>query len=119
MRKSYRLATLFVLLTFVVSSACSVFKEPPRKTLTPSSTETAQALPTTTPTFAPTDTPAPTPTPTNTPTPLPPTPPRLAYFTPARGEEQSLAGTVVLTFDQPMDAAAEQAAFTLYPQREG
>ena len=122
MKQSHRLTILLVILTVTANSACSVFKEPTPTTAPaalPSPTAAVQALPTRTSTPAPTDTPAPTPTPIDTPTPLPPLPPRLAYHTPARGEEQSLDGTVVLTFDQPMDAAAVEAAFAIAPEVEG
>ena len=115
MKQSRRLTTLLILLAILTSFACSVLKPTPTP-VPPSPTAAVQALPTDTPeatptntieppTSTPTDTPAPTPTPTDTPTPLPPIPPRLAYHTPARGEEQSLDGTVVLTFDQPMDVS--------------
>ncbi len=119
MKRNYRLLTLFILFIFLASSACSVLKEPPTKTPALSPTAGAQALPSDTATSAPTDTPAPTPTPTNTPTPLPPVPPRLAYYSPERGEEEPLDGAVVLTFDQPMDAAAVEAAFSITPEVAG
>jgi uncharacterized protein YfaS (alpha-2-macroglobulin family) len=116
---------LFVVLIIFTSFACSVFKEPTPTVVSPSPTGAAQAVSTSTPTHtpspgptdtrAPTDTPEPTPTPTDTPTPLPPVPPRLAYRSPARGEEQSLDGTVVLTFDQPMDPTSVEAAFAIEP----
>jgi len=119
MNKSHRLTTLFVIFAILTTCACSVFKEPTPTMVPPSLTAAVQALPTSTPTPVPTDTPPPTPTPTDTPTPLPPVPPRLAYFTPARGEEQSLDGAVVLTFDQPMDTAVVEAAFAIEPKLEG
>lgn len=124
MKRSQRLTTLFVILAILTSFACSVLKEPTPTQAPPSPTAAAQAIPTNTPTVepptpVPTDTPPPTPTPADTPTPLSPLPPRLAYHFPARGEEQSLDGTVVLTFDQAMDASAVEAAFTIEPEVAG
>ncbi len=119
MKRSHRLTTLFVILSILSTFACSVLKEPTQTPVPPAPTAMVQVTPTHTPTPAPTDTPAPTPTPTDTPTPLPPLPPRLAYYTPARGEEQALDGSVVLTFDQPMDAGAVEAAFTIEPEVDG
>jgi len=59
------------------------------------------------------------PTPTPTPTPLAPLPPQVIQVTPARGEEQSLDAPVQFTFDQPMDPASVQAAFTVEPAVSG
>ena len=122
MKQLRRFTTFLVILVILTSFACSVFKEPTPTAVPPSPAVAVQVLPTSTvepPTPVPTDTPAPTPIPTDTPTPLPPVPPRLAYRSPARGEEQSLDGTVVLTFDQPMDASAVEAAFATEPKVEG
>ncbi len=62
----------------------------------------------------PTVTPAP---PTATPQPFPP--PRLLSRRPAVGEEQLLDASVELTFDQPMDRASVEAAFTISPSVAG
>ncbi|MDY7077396.1 MAG: Ig-like domain-containing protein, partial [Chloroflexota bacterium] len=60
------------------------------------------------------------PTPTSIPpTPLPPLPPQVIQVTPARGEEQLLDAPVQLVFDQPMDAASVEAAFTIEPDVSG
>ncbi|MFZ5916940.1 MAG: Ig-like domain-containing protein [Chloroflexota bacterium] len=121
MTKKHHTIALIVTLTVLTSFACSVLKEPTAIPASPTAAvqalPTHTALPTSTP--APTPTPAPTHTPTHTPTPLPPVAPRLAYFSPARGEEQSLDGNVVLVFDQPMNAAAVEAAFSIDPPVEG
>jgi hypothetical protein len=78
------------------------------------------ATPQATPTAGePTATPPPTETPPPTATPLPLPPPRLAYRSPAPGEEQPLDAPVELTFDQPMDQASVEAALTISPTVEG
>ena len=75
------------------------------------------ATPEATPTVGePTVTPTPAP-PTATPMPLPP--PRLLSRSPAPGEEQPLDAPIVLTFDEPMDRASVEAAFTISPTVEG
>ncbi|OQY18689.1 MAG: hypothetical protein B6I34_10385 [Anaerolineaceae bacterium 4572_32.1] len=114
MKQSQRLASIFVILAILTSSACSVLKEPTPTQAPPSPTAAVQVIPSS----APTDTPVPLPTDTPTPTPVP-LPPRLAYHTPARGEEQSLEGAVVLTFDQAMDAGTVEAAFSIEPEVAG
>ncbi|MEE8391890.1 MAG: Ig-like domain-containing protein [Anaerolineae bacterium] len=53
-----------------------------------------------------------TPTPAPTSTPLPP---QVIQVAPVRGEEQPLDAPVQLVFDQPMDAGAVEAAFTIEP----
>ncbi len=55
--------------------------------------------------------------PTMTPPPLPA--PRLAYRSPAPGEEQPLDAPIVLTFDQPMDQPSVEAAFAISPTVAG
>ncbi len=55
--------------------------------------------------------------PTMPPPPLPA--PRLAYRSPAPGEEQPLDAPIVLTFDQPMDQPSVEAAFAISPTVAG
>lgn len=75
--KLYRIISLVILLSVVVS-ACSVFASEPTATPTPTATSTLTSTPTATLTATPTVTPTPTETPTSTPkpsnTPVPPTP---------------------------------------------
>jgi len=59
----------------------------------------------------------PTPTPTPTPEPLPP--PRLLMHTPALGEELPLDAPIELVFDQPMDRASVEAAWSISPTVAG
>ena len=57
--------------------------------------------------------------PTPTPTPPAPLPPQVIQMTPARGEEQPLDAPVQLVFDQPMDPASVEVAFTIEPSIAG
>lgn len=61
--------------------------------------------------------------PRETPTPtresLPPTHPLLLERSPARGEEAPLDRSLILVFDQPMDPASVEAAFSIDPPVEG
>jgi uncharacterized protein YfaS (alpha-2-macroglobulin family) len=91
-RQLYRLLTLLVLLTMLVT-ACG------------------PATP------KPTETPALTPTPAATPLPFPA--PRLLAHRPASGEEQALDAPIELTFDQPMNRASVEAAFSITPTAAG
>ena len=50
---------------------------------------------------------------------LPPTRPVLLQRSPARGEEAPVDSELVLTFDQPMDRAATEAAFSIEPAVAG
>ena len=77
---------------------------------------TSQATPTA---GEPTATRPPTNTPPPTATLLPMPPPRLLDRSPAPGEEQPLDAPVELTFDQPMDRASVEAAFTISPVCDG
>ncbi|MEJ2737030.1 MAG: Ig-like domain-containing protein [Anaerolineae bacterium] len=78
------------------------------------------ATPAATPTTGePTATPTPAPTQPPTATPLPLPAPRLLYRSPAPGEPQPLEAPLELIFDQPMDRASVEAAFTLSPAVEG
>jgi hypothetical protein len=66
----------------------------------------------------------PTPTPLEaqvlpTSTPLPPQPPITVYRSPAPGEEQALDEPIVVAFDQPMDQASVEGAFSIEPEVEG
>ncbi|MHB1318326.1 MAG: Ig-like domain-containing protein, partial [Anaerolineae bacterium] len=80
-----------------------------------------EALPTPIPTLvqkaAPSVTPRPTVAPTATP--APPRAPRLLEQTPAVGEELGIDEPVVLVFDQPMDAASVEEAFSVSPELKG
>jgi len=70
----------------------------------------------------PTPTPSPLPpelTPTPTPTPLPPVPPQVIGYTPEPGEEVGLTAPVEIVFDQPMDQASVEEAFTIQPAVAG
>jgi len=64
-------------------------------------------------------TPAATPTQAPTPTPLAPLPPQVIQVAPARGEEQLLDEPVQLVFDQPMNPASVESAFTIEPAVAG
>lgn len=70
-------------------------------------------------TSRPTPTPAPTPTTEPTVTPLPPQAPVVVNRGPQRGQELAPLAPVVLTFDQPMDQAAVEAAFSVSPAVQG
>ncbi|MBC7264998.1 MAG: Ig-like domain-containing protein [Chloroflexi bacterium] len=59
------------------------------------------------------------PKPQPTPIPLPPTAPVVLHTQPERGQEHGLTDPIVITFDQPMDQAATEAAFTIEPKVEG
>ena len=48
-----------------------------------------------------------------------PLPPRVVQVLPAPGEEQPLTEPLQITFDQPMDAASVQAAFSIEPEVAG
>ncbi len=60
-----------------------------------------------------------TPTPATTPTTPAPLPPQVIQVSPARSEEQPLDAPVQLVFDQPMEPASVQAAFTVEPATGG
>jgi uncharacterized protein YfaS (alpha-2-macroglobulin family) len=95
--------TLSLLLLFaMLLSACGQSKPQ----ATPTAAEPAPTLP-----------PVATPVPTLTPMPLPA--PRLLSRSPAPGEEQPLDAPVELTFDEPMDQASVEAAFTISPTVAG
>lgn len=68
---------------------------------------------------APTATPAFTPTPAASPTPLPPIAPRVIDYTPVRGDELPPDGGITIYFDNPMDKASVEAAFSLDPAVPG
>ncbi len=104
-----RWLSLFLLLALLLS-ACG----PATPEATPETTSAA------TPTAAePTSTQPPTETPPPAVTPMPLPAPQLAYRSPAPGEEQPLDAPIELTFDEPMDRASVEAAFTLSPTAEG
>jgi len=63
------------------------------------------------------DTPGPTPTPM--PTSLPPQPPKVARHLPERGAEQPIEAPLEVTFDQPMEHASVQAAWSISPAISG
>ncbi len=102
LRKKVNLICAFFLLLSVGLGACG--QATPQPTPTPAEGEGALL-------------PAETPRPTVTPMPLPA--PRLAYRSPAPAQEQPLEAPVVLTFDQPMDRASVEAAFTISPTVAG
>jgi hypothetical protein len=52
-------------------------------------------------------------------TPMPLPAPRLLYRTPLPGEELALDAPITLTFDQPMDQASVEAAWTISPTVQG
>ncbi len=64
-------------------------------------------------------TPIPTPTPTAKPTPLPPIEPVVADHYPAKGDELPLEGAIDVYFDQAMDRASVESAFSLAPAVNG
>jgi uncharacterized protein YfaS (alpha-2-macroglobulin family) len=76
-----------------------------------------QVRPTVTP--VPQLTPAPTSTPQPTATPMPPQPPIVVSTSPARGQELAPLGSVILQFDQPMDRASTEKAFSIQPEVRG
>jgi len=94
-----RLLSLLSLLALLLSACVS-----PTPAATPIAGQPAATLP-------------PTPPPTATPLPLPA--PRLLSRSPAPGEELPLDAPIVLTFDQPMDRASVEAAFTISPTVDG
>ena len=53
------------------------------------------------------------------PAPEAPWPPLILRTTPEKGEELDLTKPIELTFDQPMDKASVEAAFTIEPSVEG
>jgi len=59
------------------------------------------------------------PRPTPTVTPLPPQPPRVLQRTPERGQEQDIQAPIAITFDQAMDRASVESAFSVSPQIAG
>ncbi|MBN1137508.1 MAG: Ig-like domain-containing protein [Anaerolineae bacterium] len=95
--------SILILLAMVLSACVQATPSP-----------TAQQTPTAVPTKAATATPAP---PTATPMPLPP--PRLLERSPAPGEEQPVDAPIEITFDEPMDQASVEAAFTISPTIKG
>jgi len=52
-------------------------------------------------------------------TPLPPQSPITVYRSPAPGEEQVLDEPLVIAFDQPMDQASVEEAFSIEPEVDG
>ncbi len=46
---------------------------------------------------------------------LPPQPPRVVHYAPERGQELSISGPIVLSFDQEMDTASVERAFHIEP----
>jgi uncharacterized protein YfaS (alpha-2-macroglobulin family) len=96
----------FLILFSLLLSACG----------SPTPEATPQASPTAS---EPTATQPPTATPLPTATPMPLPAPRLLYRSPAPGEEQPLDAPIELTFDEPMDKASVEAAFTISPTVQG
>jgi uncharacterized protein YfaS (alpha-2-macroglobulin family) len=97
--------TLLILFSLLLSACGS-----------PTPESTPQASPTAgepTATLPPTEPPPPT----LTPMPLPA--PQLAYRDPAPSEEQPLDAPITLTFDEPMDQASVETAFTISPTIQG
>ncbi|MFN2226500.1 MAG: Ig-like domain-containing protein, partial [Anaerolineae bacterium] len=80
-------------------------------------TSGGEAAPTTAAQAGPSATPTETPPPTLTPLPLPA--PKLLSRSPAAGEQWRLDGPLTLTFDEPMDRASVEAAFTISPTIAG
>lgn len=102
-----------VLLVGMVQVACVLTA---RETVTPAPSPTeASAAATTTP-APPTAIPA---TPTPTATPMPPLPPQVVGQSPERGEEALVDAPLVIRFDQPMDRASAEDAFTIQPTVDG
>ncbi len=95
--------SILILLAMVLSACAQATPVP-----------TVQQAPTAVPTKAATATPAP---PTATPMPLPPA--RLLQRSPAPGEEQPVDAPIEVTFDEPMDQASVEAAFTISPTVKG
>ncbi len=108
----FNLATIFIM---VVLAAC-VPSAPAGPQTAPQAPSSSAAPTTSAPVQAPTTAPTPIPAPTATRAPLPPA---VIGTTPARGEEAQLAAPIVITFDQPMDAAATGAAFSIEPKTPG
>jgi uncharacterized protein YfaS (alpha-2-macroglobulin family) len=95
------LLTLLILFSLLLS-ACGSPTPAPTPQASPTAGDPTATLP-----------PTATPPPTLTPMPLPA--PQLAYRSPAPGEEQPLDVPIELTFDEPMDQASVEAAFTISP----
>ncbi len=94
---------------FVLTLALSGCRSNPTPTPQPTPAPTATSVPTPQPTARPSDTPAPTPT-------RVPLPPVVTGVKPDRGEEQLLAAPITISFDQAMDPASTQAAFSIEPR---
>jgi len=138
-RSTQRCLSFLMLLTILLS-ACRVTPPPPGSTAGPRNVPVAQpaailsTVPAAQPALTPPNSyPQPAATPTRTPPPTePPLPssmttlanlplpaPRLLYFSPSWGEEQPLGAPITLTFDQPMDPASTEAAFSISPTVTG
>ncbi len=101
---------IFVMLVGVMQMACA---------LTGKSTPTPGAEEQATSTVKPEE-PEVTNTPAGpTPTPLPPLPPQVVGRSPARGEEATVDGPLVIRFDQPMERSSVEDAFSIAPAVEG
>ncbi len=95
----------FLILFSLLLSACGPTPAP-TPPASPTAGEPTATLPPTEP-----------PPPTMTPMPLPA--PQLAYRSPAPGEEQPIDAPIELTFDEPMDEASVEAAFSISPTVRG
>ena len=99
--------TFFIMMSLVLGACASPTPGEP----------SARSAPTATLPLTETAPPTETPLPTLTPMPLPP--PELLSRSPAPGELLPLDEPLTLTFDQPMDRASVEAAFTISPTVEG
>ncbi len=112
-RSIVSLVAIFVLLTL---TACGG-RAPATQAVAPQAAAPAAQQATATPPATAAPTAAPTRVePTAPPRPLPPT---VVSVQPDRGEEQPVTAPVVVTFDQPMDAASTGGAFSIEPQVAG
>lgn len=100
----------FIVLLFMVLAACQRPQTPVANTAVFTPTTTAAVLASPTPTHTPA---APTPTPGPG-----AWPPQVVYSSPLPGETVLLDGAMTIRFDQPMDQAAVEAAFTIDPAPE-
>ncbi len=110
-----RFLSVVTIIVLISLAACTGAPAPaaPPVAAPPAAAEPAQAVQAqaATATTEPTQ-PAPTPT-------REPLPPTVVSISPARGQEQLVSAPVVVTFDQPMDAASTGAAFDIEPQVPG
>jgi hypothetical protein len=116
--RTHKILSILILVALLLSACGQPTPQPAEPAATQPLVATLGSVLTTTP-QPPVATPVPAASPVPTLTPMPLPAPQLLSRSPAPGEEQPLDAPLELTFDEPMDQASVEAAFTISPTIEG